>query len=69
MYRPQRASRLSSSVWQRAALKGKYDRETDYSEESEHEFDEKAYHELYDPEHSSFKVSFGHPLCLPFLCC
>ena len=57
MYRAQRATRLSTSVWQRAAAKEQYERdETDYSDESEREYDEKAYDELYRPEFLSYKV-------------
>ena len=33
----------------------------DDSEDSEHEFDEKTYHELYSPENLVFKVSSGSP--------
>ena len=61
MYRAQRATRRTSSVWQRAAAKEQYERdETDYSDESEREYDEKASDELYGPEFLTFKVSW-HP--------
>lgn len=61
MYRPQRATRRAASIWQRqaaAAAASQYDKEsdeTDYSDE--YELDEKAFSELYDPEHVFFKVS------------
>lgn len=57
MYRT-RSTRLSSSLWQRSVGKDQYQRdETDYSEESDRDYDEKAYDELYEAEYVAFKVS------------
>lgn len=62
MYRSQRA-RLSNAIWSRSASSEQYQRdETDYSDESEREYDEKAYSELHEPERLSFKVrAVFHP--------